>query len=54
VCFQTQYVSVFSHLKTLEWVDAGHWLHSEKPEEVITLVNEFLSAGHGTRSKTRR
>ncbi len=28
-----------SHLETLE---AGHWVHAEKPEEMLTLVNQFV------------
>ena len=27
----------------MEELDAGHWLHSEKPEEFLEIVNEFLS-----------
>ena len=23
-------------------VDAGHWIHAEKPNELLTLVNDFL------------
>lgn len=27
-----------------EKLEAGHWIHAEKPEEVITLLREFCSA----------
>jgi len=28
--------------------DAGHWLHADKPDELLIIMNEFLSGPHGT------
>lgn len=32
---------IFPH-STFEEVDAGHWIHAEKPDELLTLVKGFL------------
>ncbi|TPX56824.1 hypothetical protein PhCBS80983_g04261 [Powellomyces hirtus] len=29
---------------TIEYLDAGHWVHSEKPEEFVSLVTSFLKS----------
>ncbi len=34
---------IFSSAR-FEAMDAGHWIHAEKPEELVTLILEFLSA----------
>lgn len=42
---QEQFKTVFFQIpdENVIWLDAGHWVHFEKPIETIKLVSEILS-----------
>ncbi|MCJ2375759.1 alpha/beta fold hydrolase [Vibrio sp. ZSDZ34] len=40
---QTQIQAQFSHAKAHIIANTGHWLHAEKPEEVLRAIRKFLA-----------
>ena len=39
--------ALFPNSQVATVLDAGHWLHAEKPDEVFALVRDFTGAGSG-------